>query len=299
MSIILTGFNNWTGDLTEQSKDKIIESPMAMAIPLYQRDIGTSINFDYSRFDYGGNGNQKVDSMPIVSSGQNIPTGVHADKTAVTASWIVVARAIEFTALEAMKAEKLGFSQYDDKKIALLNLYQRDFSNVMVTGVSSVGSTGLINSPTVLSAPIKSGTAWATASAEQILGDIAELSAAVMVSSGAYKQPDTLLIGATNYGHLTTKVVTNTSTPLLDFVKKTYNITTIVPIPDALALVNGKQRMAMYTNDSSLVRAAYADVGTYNWSPTIQGLAFSQPYMYGFGSPEIKDLSYIAYRVFP
>ena len=299
MSIILTGFNNWAGDLVQKAQVKIIESPMAKAIPLYQRGIGNSNDFNYSRFDFGGNGNQKVDSTPIISHGQNILTGVHANMEAVTAKWVVVARAIGFTALEAMQAENLGFSQYENKKDSLLQLYQRDFSNVMATGVTSVGSTGLINNTLVTKSPTKSNTPWATATAKQKIDDVGELSSAVMVSSGGFMAPDTLLIGATNYGHLRTETVPNTSTPLIEFISSIYGISNIIPIPDALALVNGKQRMAMYTYDSALVRGSYADVGTYNWEPTIQGLAFSQPFMYGFGSPEIYDLSYISYRDFP
>jgi hypothetical protein len=300
MSIILTGLNTWSADIPTRANVKVLESPMASAITVYQRDIGTSVTgTQYSRFDFGANGNQASTSMPILSAGQNILTGVHADMAAVTASWVVSGHSIEFTQLELMQAEKVGYSQYEVKKDALASVYQRYFTNVMATGVTSVGSTGLINNAAVISAPIKSGTAWATATAEQILGDIAELSAAIGVSNGGYTSPDTLILGATNYGHLTTKVVTNTAVPLLDFVRNTYGITNIVRIPDALALVGGKQRMAMYTNDASLVRAGVADVGTYNWAPTIQGLSYSQTYLFGFGSPEMYDLSTIAYRVFP
>lgn len=302
MSIILTGYNSWAGDIQKLATEKVLQSPIARAVTFYKRDIGTSpAGFQYTRDDFGANGNQLATTMPVLSSGQNHLTGVHADKTAVTAQWALSGHEISFTAGERLQAESMGFSQYDSKKIALARVYQRYTTQVATIGVPSLGNfTGLINNASVAKAPVKSGKLWTATgtTAEEILDDIGEMYASVISATGGDIMPDTLMIGASNYGALLTKKLTGTSTPLLQYVKDNFGIREIVSLSDAFTTINGKQRMSMHLNDEALIRIGASDIGTYGMD-AVNGIIFKQDYLFGFGQPEIYELASVVYRDFP
>lgn len=302
MSIILTGFQEFLATVPTKTNLRILQNPIARGISFYKMPLETK-SVNYSNFNFGANGNQTAATMPILSSGQNILTGVQASALGRKAGFVVSGHAIEYTRLEEMDAQRLGYNQFDVKSAALANLVSKYYGDTIVGGIPALGADyyGLINNPSVSKAPVSSGKKWTDAgtTAAEIIADVTELQSSITIATSSYVNPDTLILGVTNYAELRKRVMPTTNLPLEQHLKLTYGIKDIIAVSDSLTTISGKQRMAMYENNEGMIKAAYAEIGTYNTPPTQQGLMFSQPFLFGIGVPEIYEQASIAYRDFP
>jgi hypothetical protein len=89
-----------------------------------------------------------------------------------------------------------------------------DIDQLVYAGDTNVGSTGLLNSDTVITnvsnvaAGAASGLTWATKSPDEILADVNELLLSVWAATGYSVPPNKLLIAPAPYGYITSQPIT-------------------------------------------------------------------------------------------
>jgi hypothetical protein len=169
---------------------------------------------------------------------------------------------VSYTLPELISSQKLG-RPVDSQKVTGMNLkFQMDIDEMVATGDSSLGVTGLYNNANVSTANAPTGS-WATATPAQMLADVNELLNRVYAASGWAFAPRDLRIDPTSFSILVSTIVSSAGNmSVLEYIKQNSlsNAVNGVPlnIQPAKFLVgagaSGKNRMVAYTNDKQFVR---------------------------------------------
>ena len=118
---------------------------------------------------------------------------------------------ISYTIPELLSAQQLG-RPVDEQKFAGMQLkYQMDIDEMVYIGDTGFVKYGLVNSTAVSSGFVSIGAAlgraWTTKTPAEILNDINALLAAAWAASGYAVCPSKLLVPPTQFGYITTQVV--------------------------------------------------------------------------------------------
>jgi hypothetical protein len=284
----------------EQIVQKIASSPIGKIIRFNEVPYATT-GGEYTRFDFGANGNQKATEMPVISAGQNILTAVNASMASAKSKFITSGHAIEFTHQEMRIAEKLGYDTFDKKFLAMQEKYEQYITEFYTAGNTVAGAYGLFSNDEVTKSGLASAENW-TMSTEnkKILADIRELKDSIFQATGGTAIPDTLMMGLSNYSILSQKSASsglNEGVTLLDIVKAEFP--NVVPTLDYRTVNRaGKQRLVALCANTGFFTADVSSLSTDGCAPTQNGTLWSQPYFFGFGEVQLNSLKHIQYRDF-
>ncbi len=204
---------------------------------------------------------------------------------------------LSYDVIELARSQKLN-RPLDVQKFSALNLkHQMDIDEQVYIGDTGFGTYGLVNSDKVtpVSAASKAGggTAWATATPDEILADVNSLLTASWGNAAYAICPGKLLLPPTQYGLLAAqKVSTAGNISILKYVQENSIANQIngtgLDIQPVKWLTGrgagGKDRMVAYTNDESRVRFPMVPVIRSN--PYFQGLRWATVYYALLGDVE-------------
>lgn len=210
---------------------------------------------------------------------------------------------VAYTIPELRSAELTG-RPIDTQMLAGMNLkHQMDADQLVYIGDTNVGSTGLINSDSVITnvANVAAGAGglltWASKSPEEILADVNELLTSVWAATGYSVTPTKLLIAPGPYGYITSQMcslggVAAGAETIYSFLQRRNVMTAERGIPldikackwlDA-TIRSSTNRMFAYVQETQYVR--FSMVPLQPVQPQPRGIWIAVPYYGRFGEVE-------------
>jgi hypothetical protein len=143
----------------------------------------------------------------------NAITGISVDINKTAQPLPIWAMELSYSIPELESAIKVG-RPIDQQKFEGLNLkHQMDIDQLVYIGDSTMGSAGLFNNSNITATTAAAGnqgtTTWATKTPQEILADVNTILQNTWAASGYAVIPDRLLIPPTQYGVLTSQIVSN------------------------------------------------------------------------------------------
>lgn len=175
---------------------------------------------------------------------------------------------VSWTIPELESAMKLG-RPIDAQKLDGLRLkHQMDIDEMVYTGDTDLGYTGIANNANVTASNVaatgsSSGTQWSTKSPQNILDDINTLLTDVWTASGWALMPSKILLPPTNYSYLVSNIVSTAGNQsIMKFLMENNLLTSstgkrldIQPVKWLTGLgAASTNRMVAYTQDKERVR---------------------------------------------
>jgi len=228
----------------------------------------------------------RASDIPVVG------TTLGQDETAIQMAGIGYDYGIE----EINQAQMLGVNLTGEKAAAARLIYERTVDNIMFTGDTEKGWKGLYNSTAVTAISASTGD-WATATEDEILGDVNELLGGVYTATNEIAMADTLLLPSTKLQYIASRRLGdgNGSLTILQFMQ-TANVYTAetgnqLTIRGARGLngagAGSTARMVAYRRSPEVLKAHIPM--RHRFLPVqIQGLTYKVPGIFRLGPLDIR-----------
>lgn len=162
---------------------------------------------------------------------------------------------------EVQQAQMLGRNLRADDAMAARRAYEEMVDDVALNGDSKKGFEGLINNSSVTEVAATTGT-WATATSDEVLGDINDALLAVGTTTLYSELADTLLLSPAKMNFLATKRLGDTTMTILEFVRQNNTYTAMTGQPLLIRSVRGletagtgaTQQMVAYRRDPQVLK---------------------------------------------
>jgi hypothetical protein len=186
----------------------------------------------------------------------------------------------EWSTGEVIRAARSGRNLTADKANAARRVGEQFIYNVAVSGSAEKNFTGLINNAAVPSAAL--GAAWTGATTpETILSDVNGVLMAPGIATRDVYQADVLLLPPSVIQYLAGRLIANTTTTLLDFIRQQNGLTTVTGRPLTIralyeletAGAGNTRRMMAYARDPNV--AQFHLPGPHTFLPPYQRSALS------------------------
>jgi hypothetical protein len=200
---------------------------MTLHMPLvevsWQRDINlredVSMADETSSFtnsSFAAAGGMSPGGIAWISKDANAITGVGLDIGKTAQPLNLWGMELKFTVPELLSAQKAGRPVDSQKYEGMKLKYQMDVDQLVYTGDSFLGTTGLVNMPSSVVSNVTNvpnGTSgfptWTQKTALEILNDFNEIITSTWAASGWAQMPNRILIPPTRYGYLLTTLVSS------------------------------------------------------------------------------------------
>jgi hypothetical protein len=202
---------------------------------------------------------------------------------------------------EINQAQMLGVNLQADDAVAARRAYEEMVDGVALSGDEAKGFQGLISHASVIAAAAGTG-GWATASPENILGDVNALLEGVGAGTAYTSLADTLLLPKSVSQHLA-KPMPGTTMPVLEYIMKynTYTIQTGRPL--TIRFIRGldtagagsTKRMVAYRRDPQVLKLHIPM--PHRFLPVFQDgpLSFTVPGVFRLGGLDIRRPKEVRY----
>jgi hypothetical protein len=202
---------------------------------------------------------------------------------------------------EINQAQMLGINLQADDAVAARRAYEEMVDGVALSGDEAKGFQGLISHASVIAAAAGTG-GWATASPENILGDVNALLEGVGAGTAYTSLADTLLLPKSVSQHLA-KPMPGTTMPVLEYIMKynTYTIQTGRPL--TIRFIRGldtagagsTKRMVAYRRDPQVLKLHIPM--PHRFLPVFQDgpLSFTVPGVFRLGGLDIRRPKEVRY----
>lgn len=149
----------------------------------------------------------------FIAKDSNAIPGIDLDIGKTANPLFLWGRELSYTIPELISAQKLG-RPVDEQKMAGLQLkWQMDIDEMVYIGDDALSKTGLVNSASVTTGFVDVGAAlgmaWTTKTPAEILNDVNSLLTNCWAAAGYAVCPSKLLLPPTQFGYITTEVVSS------------------------------------------------------------------------------------------
>lgn len=289
--------------------DPMIHLPLVSTTWTRDIDLRTDVQIgdefsSFTRSTFGSSGTPD-NGINWASKEQTAIPRVTLDIAKITNPLGLVTYEVSYTIPELRSAELTG-RPIDSQMLAGMNLkHQMDADQLVYIGDASVGSTGLVNSDTVVTnvSNVAAGAStllpWSSKSPDEILADVNELLVSVWAATGYSVPPNKLLIAPLPYGYITSQVISiggvgGGSETIYSFLQRR-NVMTAekgidLDIKSVKWLDHGYRpnatldRMIAYVQDTKFVR--FPMVPLQPVQPQPRGIWIAVPYFGRFGVVE-------------
>jgi hypothetical protein len=254
-----------------------------------------STSFIQSQFASGGT--FKTQGMPFLSAETKSIPGISVDGKRIVTPLHLLGREISFTSVELERSQLTGQSIDTQKTNALNTLYQMNTDQMVYTGASEIGATGLLNSSLVTASAVATGasasTLWKNKTPAEILADVNTLLTSTWLASAYAVCPGELRLPPAQYGYIATELVSSAgNTSILKYIMENSIANqingkplNIQPIKWLTGLgTSGTDRMMCYTNSEDRVR--FPMVPIRRETAYYLGIHYNAPYIWAFGEVE-------------
>lgn len=257
-----------------------------------------STSFIQSSFAGAGSLQNTTGNMPWISAETTAIPGVSINGKKSVLPLRLLAREISFTSVELERSQLLGQPIDSQKTDALNTLYQMNTDQMVYTGSSDVGATGLINDPNVVVDTASNGalgsSLWINKTADEILADVNTLLTNAWKAAAYAVCPGSLLLPPAQFSYLSSQKVSSAgNVSILNFLKANSISNNVNGKELAINPVKwltgagsaGADRMVAYTNEEDRVR--FPMVPIRRETAYYQGIRFTAPYIWAFGQMEL------------
>lgn len=256
-----------------------------------------STSFIQSAFAAAGTLQNTTGNMPWISAETTAIPGVSINGQKVVLPLRLLAREISFTSVELERSQLLGQPIDSQKTDAMNTLYQMNTDQMVYTGSSDVGATGLINNPSVVVDTAANGISgsplWVNKTPDEILADVNTLLTNSWKAAAYAVCPAELRLPPAQFSYIASQKVSSAgNVSILKFLQENCislsvngKALNIQPVKWLTAAGSASaDRMFVYTNDESRVR--FPMVPIRRETAYYQGIRFTAPYLWAFGQME-------------
>jgi len=277
--------------------------------PLYSTTWGRDIKLrsgismanestSFIRSMFGGIGTQTVSGKPWLSGNSTTLPGVSINGERIVLPLRLLGQELSYSSVELERSQMVGQSIDVQKFTAMNAMYQMHTDEMVYTGDTTVGATGLVNSALVSTGSVAADgtgglTAWSTKTADLILRDVNDMINAAWTATGFAACPNKLLLPPAAYALVAGKRIGDYGgQSILGFLEDNsislrVNGTKLDIQPCKWLTGRGAgatNRMVCYTNDENHVR--FPMVPIRRETPYNLGINFHAPYIWAFGELE-------------
>jgi hypothetical protein len=169
----------------------------------------------------------------------------------ITAEWAVSV----FDLVRAASNPTINLSA--EKKEAAFNMVRRSHDQICLSGHTALARTGLVNDAAVPVVTAVTGTAWATATADEMVDDVDKLTWAIVTNTKNNVVPDTLVVPLSLGSRLSKRIGTDANQTVGSWiVSKSQHVKKIILTPalDTADAGGDGPRIMAYKNDKSVLR---------------------------------------------
>lgn len=161
-----------------------------------------------------------------------------------------IGNSFKYSRQEVEASAMVGRSLPTMKAMAARRAHEQKVDEIAALGDASTGLLGFLNHTSVPFGPAVTGT-WATATDDEILGDLNEGVTTMVTTTNAVEAPDTILMSPEKFTFISQKRLVDQNTTILEFFLRTnpfvQNVDHWYRLSDAGA--GGTQRMVFYRRD--------------------------------------------------
>lgn len=231
---------------------------------LLREDVTTGDEYaSFTNSSFAASGGINPQGISWIGKNVNQITGAQLDIGKTPQPLYLWGMELSYTMPELASAMQVG-RPIDDQKFQVIKLkHQMDIDQLVYTGDTLIGTSGLTNHPSVTNVSNVTGGAWVQTAPDAILQQVNELLASTWAASGWAVMPTKLLVPPTQFGILVSgKVATAGNVSILRFLQENSLCNTQngrpLDIQPLKWLVNrgvsNAQRMIAYTPDYDKVR---------------------------------------------
>lgn len=264
-----------------------------------------STSFIRSAFAASGTLNGANGNIPWVSAETTAIPGIEVNGQKIVTPLRLAARELSYTSVELDRSALIQQPIDVQKMNAMNTVYQMGIDQMVYTGSTDVGATGLVNSADVTATEVVdggSGTAWTTKTPVEILTDVNTLINDCWQSAAFAVCPSKLLLPPAQFGYIATQLISSAGNQsILKYLVEnciTKQITgkdlDIQPVKWLTgAGTDSQDRMVAYTNEEEYVR--YPMVPVRRETAYYMGIRFTAPYLWALGEMEFPYLETLRY----